>query len=384
MAPDAQRPEAPGRGLRHRLEPRPARHAVPGRRRPAVRVTGYGMGRTFPHSLKGGAPSPGAAVLRRVRLVAVLERPAGAGGEGGHHRRGAGEGRRSGPARGQLQRDRPRLPPVRPLLLGDAGHAGAAGPADWRPPRGGGEGGRREAESPGGAVVGPRRRGAARGVDRRGHQRHAGEAVGAEAGPGPGAPEPLRGSGAAGDGGPGGLPERQGARGEEAGRGGGPPGGGGVAGAAAGRGAGRVGRRPRVRPGAERIPARAPPEPLPGPERGRDLPPEAVRGVHGGRLGDDARRAVRLRQPDPSRALREERAARPLPDAGARERRGAHRSDADGDGRAGVRGGRAPGRVRRAGTLPSQGRPEIWRRRSSSFWLPVVVGGSVDLPVAGS
>jgi hypothetical protein len=145
------------------------------------------------------------------------------------------------------------------------------------------------------------------------------------------------------------------------------------------RGAGRVERRPRVRPGAERIHARAPPEPLPGPERGRDVPPQAVRSVHGGRHRDDARRALRVRQPDSARGLREERPARLY-------RMQVHASDVAPTaamlmemGAPAVRGRRArvESVVQGAERSP-QGRPEIWRRRSSSFWLPVVVGGSVD------
>ena len=94
----------------------------------------YGMGRTFPHSLKGGAPSPGppsyAAFASSPAAPTICwsrrrRRPS--------PRRGAGQGRRAGPARRELQRDRPRVPPVRPLLLGDAGRAGAARPAAGRP-----------------------------------------------------------------------------------------------------------------------------------------------------------------------------------------------------------------------------------------------------------
>ena len=99
----------------------------------------YSMGRTFPHSLKGGAPSPGPPSYARVRQLTLRQRAPGAGSEGGHRGRGAGQGRRAGPPLGQLQRDRSRLPPLRSLLLGDAGRAGAAGSPDCRsrspPPR---------------------------------------------------------------------------------------------------------------------------------------------------------------------------------------------------------------------------------------------------------
>ena len=95
---------------------------------------------------------------------------------------------------------------------------------------------------------------------------------------------------------------------------------------------------------------------------------------------------------NPAPALRKEREAWPLPDAGARERRGAHGGHADGDGRAGVRRGRAARRVRRARSLTRQsgaaeegsgptGDPVRTPRSPAKTWI---AGAGFDAAVNGS